>query len=331
MPRVADSNRGLVAVVIPCYKVKDHILDVIGGIGSPVDAIYAVDDSCPDGIGKFIEEHSKDPRVKVLYHSVNKGVGGAVITGYRRALEDGACIVIKLDGDSQMDPKLIPSFIEPIASGRADYVKGNRFYHPEGLQDMPAARLFGNAILSMFSKLSSGYWDLFDPTNGFTAIHSRVLRELPLEKLSERYFFESDMLFRLNTIRALVLEVPMKAKYGDETSNLRINQVIGAFLRGHIRNFSKRIAYNYFLRNFSVASIEFVLGVFLFIGGVAVGINAWVDSVVSQVPATSGTVMLAALPVILGIQFLLAFLNYDIQNVPRTPIHSLLRDAAGLC
>jgi len=184
-----------VAVAIPCYKVTRHVLSVIGAIGPEVESIYAVDDACPEGSGGFIEKNNTDPRVRVLYHVENQGVGGAVITAYKAALIDGIDVVVKIDGDGQMNPALVPNFVRAIVRGKADYTKGNRFYRPESLRSMPWLRLFGNAGLSFVNKMSTGYWPIMDPTNGYTAIHTAVLRELPLDKLARGYFFESDMLY----------------------------------------------------------------------------------------------------------------------------------------
>ena len=179
---------------------------------------------------RFHHENCTDARVIVLRNPQNLGVGGAVLTGYRAAIEAGADVIIKIDGDGQMDPGLIPTFIAPIIAGEADYTKGNRFFDLEEIRAMPRVRLIGNAALSFMTKLSSGYWNLFDPTNGYTAIHAHVARHLPFEKISSGYFFETDMLFRLNTLRAVVIDVPMDAKYGDEVSNLKISKTAGKFL-----------------------------------------------------------------------------------------------------
>lgn len=314
-----DSPR--VAVVIPSYRVAKHILDVISAIGSEVDRVFVVDDKCPDGSGKFVESHCKDPRVVVLWHEINQGVGGAVMTGYRAAIDEGIDVIVKVDGDGQMDPALIPSFIEPILLGEADYTKGNRFFDLEKIHAMPPARLFGNAVLSFMTKLSSGYWDLFDPTNGYTAIHADIARHLPFEKINKRYFFETDMLFRLNTLRAAVVDVPMDAKYGDEVSNLKISRVVGEFLLKHSRNLFKRIFYNYYLRDLSIASIELPLGTLLFLFGAGFGGWNWLNGVRDHVLTSAGTVMLAAMPILVGMQLLLAFLAYDIASVPRRARH----------
>ena len=310
-----------IAVVIPCYQVKKHILNVIGAIGPEVTKIYVIDDKCPEESGKFVLDNCQDPRVTVNFNAVNLGVGGAVMAGYQAAVKDGMHIVIKIDGDEQMDPALIPRFVQPIKDGRADYTKGNRFFNLDNVRSMPALRLFGNAVLSFLNKLSSGYWDIFDPTNGYTAIHTEVLRELPIEKISQRYFFESDMLFRLNLLKAVVVDVPMDAKYGDEVSNLKISAVVTEFLGKHARNFGKRVFYNYYLRDLSLASLELPLGLLLFIFGTSFGLLQWWYAAANNISTPAGTVMLSALPTLMGLQLLLAFLAYDIGSVPRTPRH----------
>jgi len=306
-----------IAVVIPAYRVKKHILSVIGQIGAEIDRIYVIDDKCPEETGKFVQAQVTDTRVSVQFNEHNLGVGGAVMAGYRCALADGIDIVIKIDGDEQMDPALVPRVIQPIIEGRADYTKGNRFFNLAQIRKMPALRLFGNAVLSFLNKLSSGYWDIFDPTNGYTAIHTDILRELPLDKISNRYFFESDMLFRLNLQKAVVVDIPMDAKYGEEVSNLKISRVAGEFLLKHFRNFGKRIFYNYYLRDMSLASLELPLGLALFVFGTVFGVTQWITSASNHVATPAGTVMLSALPTLMGLQLILAFLAFDIGSVPR--------------
>ncbi|MDG4476047.1 glycosyltransferase family 2 protein [Thiovibrio frasassiensis] len=317
---ISDPPR--IAVVIPSFCVKKYILDVIYGIVPEVWRIYVVDDKCPEESGSFVEVNCRDPRVVVLRHENNQGVGGAVMTGYRAAIADGADVIVKVDGDGQMDPALIPCFVEPILAGEADYTKGNRFFDLEEIRVMPRGRLFGNALLSFMTKLSSGYWDLFDPTNGYTAIHADVARHLPFRKISCGYFFETDMLFRLNTLRAVVVDVPMDAKYGDEVSNLNILKIIGEFLGKHARNFMKRIFYNYYLRDLSLASIELPLGLVMLLAGTSFGVYHWFESAREGVATPAGTVMLASLPILMGLQLVLAFLGYDIASVPRRPRQS---------
>ena len=324
---MSDAGRGpVVAVVVPCYRTRERILDVLGGIGREVSRIYVVDDCCPERTGEWVEQQCQDERVRVLRHERRRGVGGATISGYRRALEDGASVIVKLDGDGQMDPALIRRVVGPIVSGEADYTKGNRFFRLDDLREMPAVRLIGNSILSFLTKVSTGYWGIFDPTNGYTAIHHLVLRELPLAKISAGYFFESDLLFRLGTIRAVVAEVPMTARYGGEPSSLNVSRAVGEFLGKHGVNLCKRVFYTYYLRGFNIASIELLLGLAATAFGSSIGAYHWLRSSRLAMDASSGTVMLAALPVIVGVQLLLAFLSYDMQNVPRTPLHRRLAD-----
>ena len=306
-----------VVVVIPCYRVSGQVRGVIARIGPEVARIFVVDDACPEHSGDVVEQQCDDVRVSVIRHAENQGVGGAMVTGYRAALEAGAEIVVKIDGDGQMDPLLIPRFIKALALGQADYAKGNRFYDLESLRAMPRIRLLGNAVLSLVNKISSGYWDVMDPTNGYTAIHRTALSHLPLAKIDRGYFFESDMLLRLYTLRAVVRDVPMSAHYGEEVSNLRVSHVLFTFPFKYLSSTCKRIFYSYFLRDFNAGTLQ-LLGALLVGGaGTIYGVAKWGLSIRSGIAATSGEVMIAALPVLVGVQFLLGALQFDIQNVPR--------------
>ena len=317
-----------IAVVIPSFRVTRHILGVIAAIPAGVHRIYVVDDACPDGSGALVRERCADPRVTVVTNERNLGVGGATLRGFAAAHADGARVVVKIDGDGQMEPALIPRFVQPILQQRADYAKGNRFFDLESLREMPKLRLLGNAVLSFMIKLSTGYWNIFDPTNGFVAMDARLFPLLPVSKIKPRFFFESDLLFRLGTIRAVVIDIPMQSRYRDETSNLKIGSSILPFLAGHLRNTWKRILYTYFLRDFSVASVNLLAGLALMGGGGALGAYKWWQLAGTGHFASSGTVMLAALPIILGFQLLLSALNFDIQNVPRDSIGKYLDDPA---
>ncbi|MGJ7494978.1 glycosyltransferase family 2 protein [Variovorax sp. RT4R15] len=319
-----------IAVVIPSYRVKAHLLEVIAGIPALVERIYVVDDACPEGSGALVEAQCNDPRVRVHRNAVNLGVGGAVMAGYCLALEDGMDIVVKMDGDGQMDPAALPELVGPIVRGEADYAKGNRFYDLTQIWRMPRMRILGNAALSFMTKISSGYWDLFDPTNGYTALHCRIVPKLQLEKISNRYFFESDMLFRLNIIRAVVVDVPMDARYGAEVSNLSISRVMFDFSYKHARNMFKRIFYNYFLRDLSLASLELLVGMGFLLTGSVMGVLFWIESAQTGITASAGSVMLVALQVIVAIQLLLGFLAYDIASVPRRAVHRLLTGRRGM-
>jgi dolichol-phosphate mannosyltransferase len=309
-----------VAVVIPCYRVSGQVQEVIARIGPEVRRIYVIDDACPEHTGDCVERDCTDGRVTVIRHPENQGVGGAMVTGYRAALVSGEEIVVKIDGDGQMDPALIPRFVKALAQGQADYTKGNRFYDLESLRTMPRVRMLGNAVLSLVNKISSGYWDVMDPTNGYTAIHRTVLSHLPLEKIDRGYFFESDMLLRLYTLRAVVRDVPMTAHYGDETSNLRVGRVLFTFPFKYLRSACKRVFYSYFLRDFNAGTLQLLGATVIGGAGAAYGAAKWAMSIESGVAATSGEVMIAALPVLVGVQFLLGALQFDIQNVPRDPL-----------
>ena len=226
-----------------------------------------------------------------------------------------------------MDGKLLPQFITPILQGQADYTKGNRFHLIESLRGMPAGRIAGNAILSFVTKLSSGYWHVFDPTNGYTCASSTALKLLPLDKINQGYFFESDMLFRLNTLRAVIVDIPMQAAYLGEKSNLSFRRNAYSFMKGHLTNFAKRIVYNYFLRNFSLASIELIMGIALLLFGILFGLCHWSKSITTGHIATTGTVMVAVLPIIIGFQLVMSFVNYDVANQPVRPITPLLENS----
>lgn len=312
-----------IAVVIPCFRVRTQILGVLAGIGPKVTHIYVVDDACPESTGAHVAEHCGDGRVRVLHQPVNGGVGAATIAGYLAALRDQCDVDVKMDGDGQMDPSIVHRFVAPILDGWADYTKGNRSYSFENSTGMPVIRRLGNLTLSFMAKASTGYWDLFDPTNGYTAIHSEILRILPLEKVEKRYFFESDLLFRLNTLKAQVVDIPKQAVYGDEQSGLSVAKSVPDFAAKHLRNFAKRICYNYFLRDLNPASVQLVAGLALVLFGSIFGIARWVHSIEAGVQATAGTVMLAALPLMIGVQFLLSFVLYDVAA--SQPSHPLVR------
>jgi dolichol-phosphate mannosyltransferase len=330
MQSVESSRKAVTGVVIPCYRVSKHILSVISSIGPEVGVIVVVDDACPENSGELVKQRVSDPRVSVEFLPKNLGVGGAVLAGYRKAIERGASVIVKLDGDGQMDPSLIPQFTAPIVQGLADYTKGNRFFDLESLRSMPVLRLIGNAGLSFISKLSSGYWKVMDPTNGYTAIDARVAAILPHSKIASRYFFESDMLFRLNTLQAVVQDIPMDALYGNERSNLKIKRVLFEFPARHAIRFFKRIFYTYFLRDFNAASLQLLVGIALFLSGTVFGLKNWAYYSALQTPAPTGTVLLATIQVILGVQFLLSWITYDVNCNPTVSVSGRLRGIKAL-
>lgn len=313
----------MIAAVVPCYRVGNHVLQVLATIPSSIERIYCVDDACPQSSGDIIAAQCSDPRVRVLRHAQNQGVGGAMMTGYAAALADGADIVVKIDGDGQMPLEMLDNLLQPILAGRADYTKGNRFYFLRDLEGMPPGRLFGNAVLSFLTKLSSGYWSVFDPTNGFTAIHRAALSRLRLHIIQRGYFFESDMLHHLYLERAVVIDVPMPAKYGDAGSSLSVLGSILPFLHGNLRNFMRRALYAYYIRDLNIASLELALSLPLMILGTLWSLSHWWTSVETGVAATAGEVVIGMLPIVMGFQMLLAAIHYDTQNMPDRPLQSL--------
>jgi len=311
-------------LVIPCYKVRALILRVIEKTPPWVDGIVCVDDACPDLSGDFIEAEATDPRVVVVRLKQNQGVGGATLAGYAEAARRGAHILVKVDGDDQMDLGYIAHLVAPIILGEADYTKGNRFTSVSHLRNMPGVRVLGNAALSFAAKVSTGYWNIFDPTNGFTAMEATVAKRVMEKRVSRRFFFETDLLYHLSTLRAVVRDVPMPARYGEEVSNLRIGAIAGPFALKHARNFFQRVLGQYFVRDFNVATVELIFGLLFLAFGVGYAIHWIVIRELGQA-ASPGRVMAAALPVMVGVQFLLQAINFDVLNAPTRPIHPYLR------
>ena len=305
-----------IAAVIPSYKVSSHIKKVITTLPDFIDTVIVIDDKCPQESGNLIQLLNI-PKVIVIFHKENLGVGGAVITGYKKAIELDSDIIVKIDGDGQMNPEYIKKLIQPILNDTADYTKGNRFSDFEALKKMPKIRLFGNSALSFLVKSCSGYWNIMDPTNGFTAINKTAILGLNLNTLSKRYFFESDILINLNIENVVVKDIPLPSIYKDEESSLSIAKVLFEFPPKLFKGFLKRIFYKYYIYDFNMASIYMLLGFPMFIFGFTYGGFAWYKSIETAIEATTGTVMLSALPIILGVQFLLQAISIDIDNIPR--------------
>lgn len=314
----------MATVIIPTYKAKKQILDVLRKMPNSVKEIIIVDDACPEKTGNYVVNSYQDSRIKVVYHDENKGVGGAMVTGYREALKGTQDYFIKIDSDGQMNPEEIDRFIKPLSEEKSDYTKGNRFYSLEMLNGMPSIRIFGNALLSFVSKASSGYWDIMDPTNGYTAIHRKVLQRIPLNKLSNRYFFESDMLFRLNLCRAKVTDIPLHSTYGDEESNLKIREILLSFTKNHISRIYKRLFYNYILRDFNAGSFFLLASLLTISGGLFYGGYHWIGNLGSGQETPTGAIVITSILLITGFNFLINFFNYDTSNKPSEPIHPLL-------
>jgi glycosyltransferase involved in cell wall biosynthesis len=306
----------VIAAVIPAYRVAAQVAGVIGSMPPEVSIIVVVDDCCPEKSGD-VAARSTDPRLTVVRHEKNRGVGGAMVTGYRKALELGAEIMVKVDGDGQMDPAILHEIAAPVIEGRADYAKGNRFSDFRALRRMPRVRLFGNSMLSFLLKAASGYWSMMDPTNGYTAINARTLDKLELDELDNRYFFESDLLIRLGTARAVVVDVPMAARYADENSSLNIPRVMLEFPPKILKGLLRRILLRYFIYDFNMASLYLLFGIPLLLFSFVYGLYEWVDSNRTGIARPLGTIMVVIIPLILGFQMLLQAIAIDVAGTPK--------------
>ena len=304
----------MISVVIPTYKVSKHIKDVVDALPNFIDNIIVVDDKCPQESSNIVKNLDK---VVLVNHNINQGVGGAVISGYRKALELNSDVVVKVDGDGQMDSKYIESLILPLIENKADYTKGNRFNDFQALNSMPKIRLFGNSVLSFMVKVASGYWNIMDPTNGFTAITSKAINGLNFDGLAKRYFFETDMLINLNLENCVVKDIPIPAKYENEESNLNIKNVMMTFPQKMLKGLAKRIFYKYYIYDFNMASVYLLFGLPMFLFGMIFGSYRWIVAIIQNIENSTGTIMLAVLPIILGVQFILQAISIDMNNIPK--------------
>jgi len=316
-----------VAAVVPAYKEELMIARVIDTMPAYVDHIVIVDDCSPDGTSDAVRAVA-DERVTLIRHEENQGVGGAIITGHRAALELGSDVNVIMAGDAQMDPEYLPPLLDKVTDEGYGFAKANRFYSPESFDGMPGYRVFGNILLSFMTKLASGYWNLFDPQNGYTAVRTEVLRRLPLDRVAKRYSFENDLLIHLNILQVPAVDVPVPAIYGDEVSSIKLRKVIPELLNRLTVGFWTRVWYRYVLWSFSPIALLLFLGMILFVFGV--GVSVWLlFLIVGSTIATAGTVMLAALPLMLGTQLLISALQLDIQASPSTPSYSPFRERSS--
>ena len=307
-----------IAVAIPCYNVANHIEQVIAEMPDYISWIIAVDDQSSDETRNILTRlASGNPKLICIHHEKNLGVGGAMITAYRQSIELNADVTVKLDGDGQMDVNYIPALLKPLKEEKADFTKGNRFRDFAALRTMPVIRRIGNLGLSFLIKAASGYWNIFDPTNGFTAIKNETLKDINWNKIHKRYFFESSMLIQLYHVNAVVHDIPMKARYGNEKSGLSASRAFFEFPVKLFVAFIKRIFLRYYLYEFNIASVYMLFGFPLFIGGVAYGLINFIRYASQHLPAPTGTVVIPALLIIIGFQLLLAALNYDMTNQPK--------------
>ncbi len=325
MAPTLDLKKYSIAAVIPAFRVEAQIEAVLRGLPAYLKYIVIVDDASPDQTAELVASRSKDNRRLVLIsHEHNQGVGGAMVTGFRKALELGAQIVVKIDGDGQMDISHLPDLLVPLIQGRADYTKGNRFRDFASLRQMPLIRRVGNMGLGFLAKAATGYWNLFDPTNGFLAVRAETLAQLPLDQIDPSYYFETSMLANLYLLGAVVQDVPIPARYRGEVSSLVIPRILFQFPVKLLGTFLHRILFKNFIYDFSMSSIYLLTGVPLLLFGLIFGSYKWIQYARLQVPAPTGTVILPTLAVLLGIQFLLSAIENDLRSVPHDPLSSAL-------
>jgi glycosyltransferase involved in cell wall biosynthesis len=317
-----------VAVIIPCYRVSRHILDVVAGIPPWVTGIYAVDDCCPEKTADLLQSQCKDRRLRILRHSSNQGVGGATCTGYAAALSDGFDVMVKMDGDGQMDPAFLARLVNPILGGLADFTKGNRLYDFKALRRMPSARRLGNLGLTLLTKAASGFWHISDPTNGYTAVHRSALKLINLERLSKRYFFETSLLIHLNIVRAVAVDVPIPARYGGEQSSLNVWKALFEFPPQLLRGLAQRVVLRYFIYDVSAVTVLIVGGSIVTAMGVAFGAYHWILGALNGQLQSSGAIGISMLLIIVGFQMLLQAIVLDVMDKPLVPLAKVLRDEA---
>lgn len=306
-----------VGVVVPAYNEAGHVGEVIETMPTYVDRIYAIDDASTDGTWTEIREHARrkndrsaardgsdenrsPTHVVTIRHERNRGAGGAVKTGYARALEDEMDVVAVMDGDGQMDPAHLERVIEPVVAGEVTYAKGNRLRSSHDYATMSRWRLFGNILLTMLTRVSSGYWKLSDPQNGFTAISNEGLHTIRLDRLCDQYGFLNHLLFALNVNRQPIADVAHPARYGDERSAIRYSTFVPRLSALIARNFLERIVRSYVIRQFHPLVAYYALGVVVLLVGVTTGSyslwNAAVDTflagMVSITVATLGLLLL---------------------------------------
>ena len=304
-------NEKKIAVAIPCYRVEEHLERVMAGIPPLVDTILLVDDCSPDGTPALVDRLADGKRIVAIHHDRNQGVGGAMKTAFRKAMEMGADVVVKLDGDGQMDASYIAPLVEALEE--ADFAKGNRLFDRRMLRRMPTIRRVGNMGVGFMVKAASGYWNVSDPVNGFFAIRTETLRRMDFDRIADRYFFESSMLIEMHYAGARIREVSMPAIYADEHSNLSIGKTLFSFPPRLVAAWLRRLHLSYFVYDFNICSLYIFVGLPSFLFGLVFGLCNWIHYASMSCPSPTGTIMVAVLTFILGFQMLLAAAQYDIS------------------
>lgn len=306
-----------IGCAIPCYKGCEKTIEIINSAQRFVDLIVLVDDLCPFKTGHKVESYFiNSEKVQVLFNEKNIGVGGATKKAIDFLTKQNCHIIVKVDADGQINPELIPGLIRPLIDGKFEASKGNRITSLDNLLTMPKIRVFGNLGLSFLNKLSTGYWELFDPTNGFIAFKTSILRKVRLDKVDNRYFFESDFLFQCSLQNICFAQLSMRSNYKNEISSLKPHREIFRFTKKHIINFIKRIIYQYFLLDFNIGSLELIIGSLTAIILLIKGTNVYLNGLINNNFATPGEANLIALLAIITTQCTIGFLYYDSTQQP---------------
>jgi glycosyltransferase involved in cell wall biosynthesis len=310
-----------VVAVIPAYNEGKHIGEVLRSLPSFLRHVVVVNDCSRDNTAEVVRAIAQeDPRVVLVNHDQNQGVGGAMVSGFRKALELKAQLVVKLDGDGQMDPTYLRELLQPLLTGEADFAKGNRFHDFRALARMPLLRRAGNMGLSFLTKAAVGYWNCFDPCNGYVAIRGDILAALPLEKLHHSYFFETSLLAQLYLLGGVIRDVPMPAIYGEEVSHLSITRVLVEFPPKLFICLLRRLLLKNFIYDFSMETVFLLAGLPLLVLGTTYGGYSWWHHFWAGTPAATGTVVIPAMLIILGFQLILSAIGEDLRAVPKLPL-----------
>ncbi len=303
-----------VAVVVPAHDEEQLIGRTLAEIPAFVDRIYVIDDKSGDSTVERARA-AADPRVEVIEHDRNRGVGAAIVTGYKRALEEEIDITAVMAADGQMDPGDLEALATSVARGEVDYAKANRLFTGQAWQLMPRHRYLGNAVLSMLTKIASGYWHVADSQSGYTAISRPMLQQLDLDRIYPRYGFPNDMLVHLNVWNARVRDFPSKPIYNvGERSGIRLPKVIPSIAWLLFKGFFWRLREKYVIRDFHPLVFFYALGIVMTTIGLALGAYVAVERIFLGGDITAGTATLVALLLISGTQFTLFAMWFDLES-----------------
>ncbi len=302
-----------VAVVVPAYNEEHLVAETLAGIPDFVDRIYVVDDASQDGTAQRARE-AADARTEVIVHEKNGGVGAAIVTGYERARDESIDVVCVMAADNQMDPAELSALVQPVARDEVDYAKANRLFTGEAWQVIPRNRYLGNAMLSLLTKIASGYWHVADSQAGYTALGLGALQRLDLDRIYRRYGFPNDILVHLNVINARVRDVPSRPIYGvGERSGIRLRKVVPRISWLLLKGFFWRLREKYVIRDFHPLVFFYALGILMTSVGFLLGVIEVVLRVLGNA-ITTPTIVLVALLLISGSQFTLFGMWFDMES-----------------